>query len=351
MSEKKVVVMGTGGTIAGRSAQPGDNIGYRAGEVAVAELLEGLHLPAAALAGHALACVQIAQVDSKDMGPAVWLPLLRALDACLADPLVAAVVITHGTDTIEETAFLLDALLSPAKPVVLTCAMRPASALAPDGPQNLRDALSVALAPHAAGVLVVAAGWVHAASQVMKVHTYRTDAFSSGDVGPCACVEEGRVRWFRNYEQKDIFVLSGQAQAAIKKALFDGQPWPRVELVFSHAGVTGDSVDALLTQASGPRPVRGLVVAGTGNGTIHHELHAALLRAQAAGVVVWRSTRCVFGRVITADGPAGAGGAEEGDSEEGGCSSLDALPAVAYPPFKARLALVLTLIASWHTPC
>lgn len=332
MSNKKILVLGTGGTIAGRSALAGDNIGYRAAEVGVDDLLQSLSLPSAALAGHVLEAVQVAQIDSKDMGPAVWQPLLLALNAAQADPHVAAMVITHGTDTIEETAFLLGCLQPSAKPIVLTCAMRPATALTPDGPQNLRDTISVAVDPLATGVLVVAAGQVHRALHVMKVHSYRTDAFHSGDEGPCGCVEEGRVRWFHPLPRNEFIALSEDAQQAARRVVLSGAPWPRVEIVLSHAGVSGDGVDALMAQANGPRPVRGLVVACTGNGTIHHELQAALERASHAGVVVWRSTRCVFGRIIAAEEPS---------------DSVDSMAwrAVNFSPVKARLALALTLMS------
>jgi L-asparaginase len=104
------------------------------------------------------------------------------------------VVITHGTDTLEETAFFLHSVLAPAKPVVLTCAMRPATALSPDGPQNVRDAIAVAATAGAQGVTVVCAGTVHSGVDVQKVHTYRLDAFASGDAGPIGYVEEGAVR-------------------------------------------------------------------------------------------------------------------------------------------------------------
>lgn len=333
MSKQKIVVMGTGGTIAGRATQSGDNIGYRAGEVAVADLLTGLQLPPEALGDTEVEPLQIAQVDSKDMGPAVWGPLLLALEACLADPQVRSVVITHGTDTIEETAFLLGCLIAPLKPVVLTCAMRPASALAPDGPQNMRDALSVAMDPLAVGVHVVAAGWVHAAMHVTKVHPYRVDAFSSGELGPSACVEEGCVRWLWKYKENMPFGLDGRALSAIRKYLVDGQSWPRVEIVLSHAGACGDGVDAWMLQSGGPRPVRGLVVACTGNGTIHADLQQALARAQAAGVAVWKTTRCSLGQVIHAAMPLAL-------------SVSGAWPAVPFSPVKARLALMLMLMSA-----
>ena len=129
----RTVILGTGGTIAGRSQAASDNVGYRAGEVSVADLLAAVP----ALAGHALEARQLAQVDSKDMDHGLWQGLAQAVAEALAREDVQGVVITHGTDTLEETAWFLHRVLAPTKSVVLTAAMRPASALMPDGPQNL----------------------------------------------------------------------------------------------------------------------------------------------------------------------------------------------------------------------
>ena len=195
---KKIVVLGTGGTIAGQSRHAGDNVGYTAGQVAVSDLLQAVPGLDKVLGGRELVSEQVAQLDSKDMSFAVWRSLAQRCAQHLADASVDAVLITHGTDTLEETAFFLDQMLAPAllcgKPLVLTCAMRPASALTPDGPQNLLDAVALAGSGRC-GVFVVCAGSVHSARQVQKVQTYRVDAFDSGEAGPVAMVEEGRVRW------------------------------------------------------------------------------------------------------------------------------------------------------------
>lgn len=319
----KVVVLGTGGTIAGRAESATDHLGYQAGVVGVAELVASLP----SLACVALECEQVAQVDSKDMDQAVWRHLLQRVAAHLERPDVGALVITHGTDTLEETSYLLHRVLKPRKPVVLTCAMRPASAAAPDGPQNLSDAVAVAQHPGAQGVVVVCAGQVHAGADVNKVHTYRLDAFDSGDAGALGCVEEGRLRRFREWpnwatEAAQHAVCDSQSL----QQLMQGNTWPRVELITSHADANGLLVEALLNQAA-QRPddaVRGLVVAGTGNGTLHSRLEAALLTAEACGIRVVRASRCGHGRVI--DRP----GARFAHSQ-------------GLTPVKARLALVLDL--------
>ena len=137
-----------------------------AGAVPVEDLAAGLP----ALRGRDLAFEQVAQINSKDMRLADLQRLVERAGRHLADPAVQGLVVTHGTDTIEETAYLLQTLLAPAKPLVLTCAMRPATAVSPDGPQNLSDALAVARHPGAHGVVLVCAGRVHSAIDVGKVH-------------------------------------------------------------------------------------------------------------------------------------------------------------------------------------
>lgn len=317
MKKKKIVILGTGGTIAGTAASASDHTGYTAAQVGIAQLVAAI--PAFAGSACELVTEQVAQVDSKDMGFAVWARLAARVNHFLAQADVQGLVITHGTDTLEETAWFLQALLNPGKPVVLTCAMRPATALVPDGPQNMLDAVAVASHPGARGVLAVCAGVIHSARDVQKVHTYRLDAFSSGDAGPVGYVEEGRLRLLRDWPE----ALAGQALHAIKNIVSDddGENWPRVEIVMNYAGAGAVVVQALV--ASG---VQGLVVAGTGNGTLHHELEAALLQAQAAGVRVVRATRCLEGRVLPRAG--------------------DAIPdSQGLSPVKARVDLLLELIA------
>ncbi|MET3916598.1 L-asparaginase [Variovorax sp. OAS795] len=315
---RRVVVLGTGGTIAGRAASEGDNIGYTAGEVGVADLLGGIDAPE----GLSLEAEQVAQLDSKDMEFDVLLQLARRCAAWLSEADVVGVVITHGTDTIEETAFFLHSVLAAGKPVVLTCAMRPASSLSPDGPQNVRDAIAVAATPGAEGVTVVCAGTVHGAPDVQKVHTYRPDAFSSGDAGPVGYVEEGVVRRLRDWPRSTGNAHSKMLAANVGAAL----RWARVEIVTSHAGASGAVIDMLLQEraAGVAEPMHGLVIAATGNGTVHHALEAAALRAQDAGVAVLRATRCTSGRILPR--------ADDRLRDAG-----------ALTPVKARIALMLEL--------
>jgi L-asparaginase len=318
MVSDTLVVLGTGGTIAGRAQKPEDLLGYRAGEVPVADLLAGVSLPT----GWRAEAEQVAQIDSKDIGPQVLRRLLQRVRHHLQRPEVHGIVITHGTDTLEETAWLLQRVFAPAKPVVLTCAMRPASALVPDGPQNLADALRVVTEAGAQGVVAVCAGRIHHGALVRKVHHYRLDPFDSGDAGPIGLVEQDRVTLLRSWP------LAGEHDTGLCQRLLD-RPWPRVECLFSHGGADGWLVRALLAHdqaadAGLPDRLCGLVVAGTGNGTLHAELQQALQLAQQAGVIVWRSTRCASGRVIG--------------------QQADAMLAVPWPPAQARLALQLALV-------
>lgn len=319
-----MVVLGTGGTIAGLATKTSDNVGYSAAQVGVGALLDAIPGLPEVLGEHALHSEQVAQIDSKDMRFDIWRDLALRVAHYLAQADVVGVVITHGTDTLEETAYFLHAVLPPAllaaKPVVLTCAMRPASAQNPDGPQNLMDAVSVALTPGAHGVVAVCAATVHSAQEVQKSQTYRLDAFTSGDAGPLGYVEEGRLRLLKNWSVPPV----DTAPTAIER-ITNVCVWPRVEIVMSYAGCTGGVVDALLQQQAAGTPLDGLVVAATGNGTIHQELESALRRAVAAGVRVVRSTRCAYGLVLAS-----------------GHSEFECFAGLS--PVKTRIALMLELM-------
>ena len=280
------MILGTGGTIAGMASNAASHIDYTAAQVGVSQLVGAI----AGLSAQ-VETEQVAQIDSKDMSFEVWTALANRVQQHLAQNDVQGVVITHGTDTLEETAYFLQAVLNPVKPVVLTCAMRPASALAPDGPQNILDAVTVAKHEGAQGVVVVCAGHIHSALDVQKIHTYQLNAFGSGEAGLIGFIEENSLKLVRNWPfDQQIRAQAAPENIAILNAI---KSWPQVEIVMNYAGASGVVVDALVAQG-----VQGLVLAGTGNGTLHHALEAALLKAQAQGIQIVRATRCTQGRVL-----------------------------------------------------
>jgi len=304
-----IVIFGTGGTIAGTAADAADNVGYVAAQLGVAQLIAAIP----ALAARRLETEQVAQLDSKDMDFATWQRLAQAVDRHLARPEVKGVVITHGTDTLEETAYFLQRVLAPRKPVVITAAMRPATALLTDGPQNLLDAVALAANLDARGVLVAFGGSIHGADQVRKVHSYRVNAFASAEGAQRGVIEEGVVRWLAR-------AMEDAAPCGIERLARAAGQWPRVDIVMNHVGADGAVVRALMAQG-----VDGLVVAGTGNGSLSNALEAALREAQAQGVRILRSTRCDAGPVT---------------------ASEEALPSAgALSPVKARIEMILDLLA------
>lgn len=306
-----VVILATGGTIAGTASTATDTTGYRAGALGVDALIAGVP----ALADHRLESESVAAIDSKDMDVATWQRLADRVAHHLARPGVAGIVVTHGTDTLEETAYFLHRVLAPAKPVVLTAAMRPASSLSADGPANLLDAVTLAESTGARGVSVVFAGAAWGAVGLRKIHTLQTPAFAGSDCGPIARLEGGVIRTFRPWPDGQGLGLARIAAAP--------DTWPRVEIVMNHAGADGRLVDAAVESGAS-----GLVVAGTGFGTVSARLEAALARAREGGVRVARASRCAFGPVL----PHG-----KGDGEAAG--ELSAV--------QARVELQLALLAAF----
>ena len=332
---KKMVILGTGGTIAGTAASSADHTGYTAAQIGVAQLLQGIAGLPEALQGCELVAEQVAQLDSKDMDFPTMARLAQRCSYFLAQADVCAVLITHGTDTLEETAWFLQCTVPPeqlaAKPIVLTCAMRPATSSEADGPRNVCDAVRVALHSQASGVLCVCAGDVHTAQHVQKVHSHALNAFRSGDAGPMAQVKSGQVHW---QPENALFVTPSQspgqwniARGAINNVvneLLQIPHWPRVELLQNHAQASGHIVHALLAGAADPTSaLRGIVVAGTGNGTLSSGLQTALLAAQSQGVRVLRASRCTWGGVSP--------------------TAQDALPCTELSAVKARVQMVLQL--------
>jgi L-asparaginase len=275
MAAPLIRILATGGTIAG-SAGSATRRGYKPGEIGVAELLAAADSLAltARFDGR-----DIAAIGSQDIGWREWDALRREISAALADDAVDGVIVTHGTDTAEETAFLLDLTLAAGKPVVLVGAMRPADAVGSDGMRNLANAVRVAGDPAAAGrgVLVVMSDQVFAAIDVRKAATGGAEAFRGFPRGPIANVTPTSLDWF------------GPADRAGRAARF---PWPaalpKVPIVYAYAGMDEADVGCMLSGA------RGAVLAGLGQGNAPASVIAALANS---GVPVVRSSRVDQGSV------------------------------------------------------
>jgi L-asparaginase len=309
----RVALLATGGTIAGSAGDALQTAGYKAGMLPVERLLDAVP----ALAGLAqIEAEQLASIDSKDMSVEVWARLAERITAWLARPEIAGVVVTHGTDTLEETAYFLHLSIKSRKPVVLTAAMRPATALSADGPLNLCQAVMVAADPRAGGrgVLVVINNQIHGARDVTKRNTAAIQAFESPEFGMLGWIQDARIEFQRSLARPHTVDTPFSVPAH----------WPAVEIVASYAGAGRQAVDALV--ASG---VRGIVVAGTGNGSIHAALQQALAEAVGHGIAVVRASRTGSGHVMR-DGAAS-------DSE------LGFVAAGTLNPYKARVLLMLAL--------
>ena len=278
---KKIVILGTGGTIAGAGSGDGSD-DYVAGVLPLDKLL------AFVSAGEdvVIELEEVGRIDSKDMSDGLLRLLALRTQYWLDKDDVEAVLITHGTDTLEESAYFLHAVIDASKPVILVSAMRPSTASSPDGPRNLADALRVAMYPGARGVMAVAAGSIHSGRDVRKVHPTRLDAFSSGDAGSIGVVEEDRLRMLRKWPVAEGDRLSG----AIEHLGATHSPWPRVALLTSHAGLDA-GLPILLARAG----YAGIVVAGTGNATLHVCLEEGLSVASEMGVSVILTSRCTEG--------------------------------------------------------
>lgn len=314
---KKIVVLATGGTIAGLASDALQPQRYQAGVVPVSALIGALTKDFLELHQLEIEAEQIAQIDSKDMQESVWQALSARLLHHLNDPQLHGVVITHGSDTLEETAFFLQAVFQPIKPVVLTCAMRPANAPDADGPGNLRDALLVAAQSDLQGVLVCCGGSVHAGHQVQKIQSHDLKPFVSVS-GPLQRVQGERCQCIRPIPPLELPWPMPSPQRVVQ-----ARSWPRVELVHSHAGALGRNVRDMMQSQT---PPLGWVVAGTGSGTVHKDLEKALKMAQDLGATVVRTTRCALGQASSQPDDV-----------------LLALPHLT--PVQARVALQLALLA------
>ncbi len=314
-NQGRVIVLATGGTIAG-TAETKTRSGYVSGMMTVDEMIDAVPdiRELSPIKGE-----QIANVGSQDMTFAIMITLANRINHHLKDDAVKGVVVTHGTDTMEETAYFLNLTVHSDKPVVLTGAMRPATALSADGPLNLYNAVAVAADTKAKGrgVLVVMNDRIHGAHSLSKTNTTAVETFLSPVSGLIGTVNYGEMEYFRRpfrrHTRKSDFSVAGLTTL------------PRVDILYACADMPADLIDCSVS-----RGARGIVIAGDGNGNMNQSTIQRALWAVQQGVIVVRSSRVPTGRV---------GRNVEIDDDGMGFVASDELN-----PAKARILLMLALV-------
>jgi L-asparaginase len=310
-----IAVLATGGTIAGTAASPTD-AAYAPARLDVEAMIASVP-GIGALA--TIRAEQMANVASQDMTFAIMIALANRINALLKSGKVDGVVVTHGTDTMEETAFFLNLTVKSRRPVVMTGSMRPATAMSADGPLNLYNAVAVAADPAAAGrgVLVVMNDRIHGAHSLTKTNTTAVETFLSPLTGFIGTVNYGQTQYFRapfrRHTDSSEFDVNGVTEL------------PRVDILYACADMPADLVDCSVAQGA-----RGIVVAGDGNGNMNAPTLARAARAAAVGVVIVRSSRVASGTVSRN---------MEVDDDRLGFVAADELN-----PAKARILLMLALL-------
>lgn len=316
-----IVILATGGTIAGSGATSTTTVGYKAATVPVDALIQAVPelKNIAQVRGE-----QVFQIASQNMTNDNWLKLAKRVNELFQQPDVDGVVVTHGTDTLEETAYFLDLVVKSEKPVVLVGAMRPSTALSADGPINLYNAVLVAGDKEAAGkgVLVCLDDEINAARDVTKTNTSTAETFKAPELGLLGYVQGSRVAFYRlparRHTTKSEFDLS-----AVDKL-------PEVEIVYGYENVSRTAIDALAAAH-----VDGIVYAGVGDGNPSETTEQALADARRSGVIVVRSARVGNGIV--------ARNAEVNDDQR------DFVVSDTLNPQKARILLMLALTRTKDT--
>lgn len=315
-----VVILATGGTIAGAS-ESSTQAAYTSGAVGIDTML-------AAVPGIAnLANIrgeQISNVGSQDMTFAILLALAKRINTLLALQDVNGIVVTHGTDTMEESAYFLNLVVKSDKPVVLVGSMRPSTAVSADGPLNLYNAVGVAADPQSAGrgVLVVMNDWIHGAHSLTKTSTTAVQTFMSPVRGLVGVANYGKNDFYNNPVWKHT--LASEFDVSNVTQL------PRVDILYAYADMPADAIDASVNNGA-----KGIVIAGVGNGNMNKSSVEAAARAAQKGVVVVRSTRVATGAV---------GRNVELDDDKMNFIASDELN-----PQKARVLLMLALLKARTT--
>ena len=310
-----VVILATGGTIAG-SAESGTQAGYTSGQVGIQTMINAVPgiKDIANVTGE-----QISNVGSQDMSIKIWLDLASRINELLATDDVDGIVITHGTDTQEETAYFLNLVVKSDKPVVTTGSMRPSTAVSAEGPLNLYNAVAVAASPKSKGhgVMVVMNDQIHSAQAVTKTNTTSVQTFMSPMQGLMGAVLYGQLEFYREphgiHTKESIFSVKGITEL------------PRVDIIYACADASADLIDLSVKAGA-----KGIVIAGVGNGNMTGAMLKASQKAIENGVIVVRSTRVPTGYVLR--------NAEVNDDEYGTIAS-DELNAQ-----KSRVLLMLALL-------
>lgn len=273
-------ILATGGTIAGTGASA-TATNYTAGQVAISSLLDAVPeiKNIANVTGE-----QIVKIGSQDMNDEVWLTLARKINQLMKDPNIDGIVITHGTDTMEETAYFLNLTVKGDKPVVLVGAMRPSTAISADGPLNLYNAVVVAAdkASKGKGVLVAMNGNILGAADVSKMNTVSVETFQAPNSGALGHVLNGKVTYTASPEKKHT-TLSVFDVSQLDKL-------PKVGIVYGYSNIDADMVAPMLENG-----YQGIVHAGVGNGNIHKNVFPVLTDARKKGILVVRSSRVPAG--------------------------------------------------------
>ena len=314
-TKPNVVILATGGTIAGAAAS-GTQSGYTSGAVNIDAMIAGVPgiTDLANIKGE-----QISNVGSQDMSFAILLSVAKRINELGKDPKVSGIVITHGTDTMEESAFFLNLTVKTNKPVVMVGSMRPSTAVSADGPLNLYNAVAVASDPNAKGrgVLVVMNDVIHGAHSLTKTSTTAIQTFMSPMRGVVGVTAYGTQDWYSSPEWKH----TTKSEFDITKVT----SLPRVDIVFADLDMSSDLIDASVAAGA-----KGIVIAGVGNGNMTKASVEACARAAKKGVVVVRSSRVATGTVSR--------NVEVNDDEVGTLASDE------LNPQKSRILLSLALL-------
>jgi len=316
-----IVILATGGTIAGIAGNTTTTVGYTAAAITIESLIDMVpEIEAIAnISAH-----QVVQISSQYMNNEIWLMLGKKVNELLSSPDVDGVVITHGTDTMEETAYFLHLVVSSEKPVVLVGAMRPSTAMSADGPNNLYNAVVLAGSNNARqkGVLVVMNDTIYSAREVTKASTFLTDAFQAPGLGALGYIQSNTAHFYK--EPIGLHTVNSKFSTAEISEL------PKVDIAYGYASVTRAAIDAFTAHGS-----KGIIYAGTGNGSLTAEVSEALTDARRTGVIVVRSSRVGSGLV--------ARNGEVNDDE------LDFIVSNTLNPQKARVLLLLALTQTTDT--